>query len=211
MTGIGGLNVPTGRNTDETGRLGALKLSRMSGVPEEIPNHLAEKLEFNPNYEVQDHHFVEVIMDAPRPFVPIRYIETELEMSRPGARNRIEELEDIDVIRSGPGAGGPIFWLKHEQSDWPIPLEVRVGPEDPEVTVSELWDREYVRAFAASGFFAIAEAILLSVGLTIVLFDPGLLSDFESVIVLTILLLALFAFTSFLIGGIFFARDHFGN
>lgn len=115
-----------------------------NGLPE-LPDDLAPKVEFDEQYEVQDHHVVEVFLQSEPPYLSVGQVAAELDMSKQGVRNRLATLEELDVLDSAPGANGRIYWLQDDRSDWPIPPDVAVESVSDETTVAELWARRHVK------------------------------------------------------------------
>jgi len=128
----------------------------------DVPDWIAEKIEFDSQREVQDHHIVNVFLEADRPFLSRNRVETELGMSDEGARQRLSSIEELGVLDSCSAAGGRIYWIFDERSDWPIPTDVQVEPVEDELTVAELTDRDEVQY----GVVAVLAAMVGSVSIT---------------------------------------------
>ncbi len=135
------------------------------GLPD-LPDDVAAKVEFDEQYEVQDHHIVAVFLRADAPYRSVGQVAAELDMSKQGVRNRLATLEELAVLDSAPGANGRIYWLRDERSDWPIPPDVEVTPVDDDLTVPELWSRRHVKLATLStglGLFCTISVMLLVV------------------------------------------------
>lgn len=128
----------------------------------DVPDWIDEMIAFDSQRDVQDHHIVEIFQKADRPFLSRRRVETELGMSDEGARQRLLDLEELGVLDSCSAAGGRIYWIYDEKSDWPIPPDVRVEPVEDMLTVSELTDRSEVQY----GLLAVLAAMVGSVSIT---------------------------------------------
>ncbi len=111
----------------------------------EVPDWIDEKIEFDSQRDVQDHHIVKIFQKAERPFLSRRRVETELGMSDEGARLRLSDLEELEVLDSCSAAGGRIYWIYDDRSKWPIPPDTRVEPVEDGPTVSDLTDRSEVQ------------------------------------------------------------------
>lgn len=128
----------------------------------DVPDWIEEKIEFDSQREVQDHHIVDIFQKADRPFLSRNRVETELGMSDEGARQRLLDLEELEVIDSCSAAGGRIYWIYDKRSEWPIPPDIQIEPVSDELTVSELTDRDEVQY----GVIAILAAMVGSVSIT---------------------------------------------
>lgn len=128
----------------------------------EVPDWIGEKIEFDSQREVQDHHIVNIFLEADRPFLSRSRVETDLGMSDEGARQRLLNLEELEVLDSCSAAGGRIYWIYDERSEWPIPPDVQAESVDDELTVSELTDRSDVQY----GVIAVLAAMIGSVSIT---------------------------------------------
>lgn len=104
----------------------------------EIPDWVDEKISFNPQREVQDNAIVEFFLESDRPYLSSRQVSTEIGMSKQGVDPRLEELEEIGVLDSESAAGGRIYWIRDERSDWPIPEDITVAAGKNDVTIREL-------------------------------------------------------------------------
>lgn len=134
----------------------------------DIPEHIADDLEFNPNKEVQDEHIVEVFVDSNRPYLSRKQVQGEIGLSGQGTRDRLNDLEERGVLASEPAGGGRIYWLATEKSAWPLPPDVEVEPIRDELTVRELLARIPVQ-FVGVGFLLMIGGALLTTLFTLAL------------------------------------------
>lgn len=104
----------------------------------EIPDWIDEKISLNPQREVQDSAIVEVFLESDRPYLSSNQVATEIEMSKPGVGPRLDELEEIGVLDSESAAGGRVYWIRDERSDWPIPPDITVAAGKNDITIREL-------------------------------------------------------------------------
>lgn len=130
------------------------------GLPE-LPDDLASRVEFDEQYEVQDHHIVAVFLRADAPYLSVGTLASDLDMSKQGVRNRLAALEERGVVDSAPGANGRIYWLADERSAWPIPPDVEVVPVPDDPTVREVLQRHHV----VLGVLATGLAVLCAVSI----------------------------------------------
>jgi len=70
--------------------------------------------------------------------------------SKDTVQSRMDELVERDVLKSEQVNNGSVYWVNHEDSDWPIPPDVEVHPERTEPTVSEWKNFQYVQLAAGS-------------------------------------------------------------
>lgn len=60
-------------------------------------------------------------------------------------QSRMDELVERDVLKSEQVNNGFVYWLNHEDSEWPIPPDVEVEPDRTEPTVSEWKNHGHVQ------------------------------------------------------------------
>lgn len=147
------------------------------GLPE-VPEWIAEKIELREDRDIQDHHIIEIITEADRPFVSCSYVASDTDITADGMRPRLAELEDIGVLDSAPGAGGDVYWIHNEESNWPIPPDVTIEEiddadveDDDDISVSELTERADVQLALLALGFGLVQGTLLSVALTLTLLN----------------------------------------
>jgi len=122
----------------------------------ELPEWIDEKIEFDPSNEVQDAHLVEVFLDSDESYLSRKKVASHVGMSKQGAGERLEDLVDIEVLDADSVAGGRIYWIRDDRSEWPIPSDVEVKPVQRETTLKEFVNRLYVKY----GFLAVALVML---------------------------------------------------
>lgn len=135
---------------------------------EDIPEWIDERLQLDPNKEVQDRHIVQVFLNADRPYLSRRQVEGEIGLSDQGTQNRLDDLEERGILASEAAGGGRIYWIKSEKSAWPIPPDVDVEPVRDDLTVSELLDRQPIQ-FAMVGILLMISGALLTTLFTLAL------------------------------------------
>lgn len=121
-------------------RRGALEVTN-SAMTATIPPSLEDELEFDANKDVQDSHIVEVFIESDRPFLSRRRVERAIGLSSQGTRDQLSDLEEREVLDSAAAGSGRIYWIRNEESAWPIPPDVEVEPVSSDPTIPELLDR----------------------------------------------------------------------
>lgn len=131
----------------------------------DLPERIEERLRFDHNRDLQQHHVAEVLVHGDRPYYNIRRIESELsgKFDRGTIRDRLNEMEERGVINQERMNNGTIYWLVHEDSNWPVPPDVRVGPAD-EKTVSEFFGQSHVLFIAFGVLLSILSGPILWAG-----------------------------------------------
>jgi len=117
----------------------------------EIPEWILNKIEFDAGRKLQQKAIVEVFFKKEKPFLTRREVQTNLrgDFARGTVIDRLKELAEIGVLNASPQKGGDIYWINYEESDWPVPPDVVVGPASEEMTVSEFFEQSSV---TISGF-----------------------------------------------------------
>lgn len=131
----------------------------------EVPDWIDEKVEYIDDRDVQDHHIVDAFLSSDGAWLSTRQLVDELEntITRQGLHPRLAELEEIDVLDSKAAAGGHVYWIRDERSEWPIPPDVRVeGTDDDALTVEELLSRPYAMPWVMAAIFSIVSSVLYS-------------------------------------------------
>lgn len=126
-----------------------------------LPEWIGERVEFDPNKDVQDAHIVQVFFDADRPYLSRKQVQGEIGLSSQGTRDRLLDLEERGVLASDAAGGGRIYWISNEKSAWPIPPDVEVEPIRTEPTVTELLSRQPVQ-FAGIGVLLMVAGALFT-------------------------------------------------
>lgn len=114
----------------------------------DLPDWIEEKIgKPNPDYEVLQADVARVFVEEEeRPFLTRRKVQSELkgDPSRGTVNSRLSELVEIGVLESDEPTTNT-YWLSNEKSDWPIPPDVRVESVNPEIRVSEFFQKTAVR------------------------------------------------------------------
>lgn len=132
----------------------------------DLPEWVEDRLEFDHNRELQQHHVAEILANGGRPYYTNRQIRAELdgEFDKGTIRNRLSEMEELGVARQESVNNGTVYWINQEESEWPIPPDVKVKGGTNETTVQEFVAQPYVQIFALGIFFATASGIVIWYG-----------------------------------------------
>lgn len=127
----------------------------------EIPEWIDIDEEADSNKDVQNQHFIKVFVESDRPFLSRSYVQEEVGLSDEATRLRLGKLVERGLLGTDEIAGANVYWLKHPESNWPVPPDVEVESKSGETTVSELLDRRWVH-------FVIAGSLILLFGGTLI-------------------------------------------
>lgn len=186
----------------------------MSDIPEDLPEMppwIDEKIRFSNEREVQDHHILQTFREKEKPFISVSTLTSEHGIGKGGMRKRLAALVELDILESTAGANGHVYWIKDDRSDWPIPPDVEVEPVDDsdELTVSEVVDRDYTRAWGIAVVAAFAASGLLTISLAGLVFNLSVPGDILNNLFLLALLIAVVSVLCAVAGGILFAYDQY--
>lgn len=128
-------------------------------MSQELPEWVEDRLEHDNNRDLQQRHVAEVIVNGDRPYYNVRGVRAEIkgDFDKDTVRARLDELVEQGVLREELMNRGYIYWLKEQESDWPIPPDVEVEAITNEPTVSEFFSRPHV-VIASIGFLGTAIA-----------------------------------------------------
>lgn len=130
-----------------------------------MPDRIEEKLTVDPNREVQDRHFIEVFEESDRPYLSRAMVQRELDISAETARERLGQLVEREILGTDQVGGAHIYWLKHKDSNWPIPPDVEVSPVNESLTVSDVLDARWGQ-FGLAGVLILVFSGFLAIGFT---------------------------------------------
>lgn len=135
-------------------------------IDSELPEWVQDPLEIDNNCTLQQHHVAEVLVYGERPYYTIRRIKAELDgnFDRETIRDRLREMEELGVIGQESVNNGTIYWLDREESDWPIPPDVRVEGDNSEPTVREFIGQPHVQVLAIGIFAATISGMIVWFG-----------------------------------------------
>lgn len=127
----------------------------------EIPEWIDLDEEADSNKDVQNQHFIEVFVESDRPFLSRSYVQDEVGLSDEATRLRLGKLVEQGLLGTNEIAGANVYWLKHPDSNWPVPPDVEVGSKSDETTVSELLKRRWVPFVIAGGLILLFGGTLI--------------------------------------------------
>ena len=146
----------------------------MTEATPDLPDWSEEEISINNDYDVQDHFFVEPLVETDRPWLSREAIEDEVGVSDQNARDRLGRLVEKGVLARAPAANGDIYWIKDERSRWPIPPDIELAEPEGEggveeedqkrTTIDDLLDRTDVRMGIATVMVAVISSVLIGVG-----------------------------------------------
>lgn len=114
-------------------------------LPEEIHTKIGPP---NPRDDLQEAEVAMVFVNEDeRPYLTRRQVNSRLEedYSRGTINSKLTGLVEVDVLDSDELKRGNIYWLKNQESSWPLPDDVEVYPPSNELTVDEFFEEWSVR------------------------------------------------------------------
>ncbi|WEL28017.1 hypothetical protein [Haloferax volcanii] len=119
----------------------------------ELPDWVESRIDApNTNRSITQYQVAKEFVKKNRPYYNVSRMHAALggNVSTDTVQSRLDELVERDVLKSEKVNNGFIYWLNHEDSDWPIPSDVEVEPERTEPTVNEWKNYGYVQLAAFS-------------------------------------------------------------
>lgn len=119
----------------------------------ELPDWIESRIDSpNNNRSLTQRQVAKEFVKKDRPYYNVSRMHAALGggPSTDTVQSRMDELVERDVLKSEQVNNGFIYWVNHEDSDWPIPPDVEVKPERTEPTVSEWKNFGYVQLTAGS-------------------------------------------------------------
>lgn len=114
----------------------------------ELPEWIESRIDSPDNSRsITQYQVVKEFVKKNRPYYNVSRMHAALggNVSTDTVQSRMDELVEKDVLRSEQVNNGFIYWVNHEDSDWPIPSDVEVKPERKEPTISEWKNYGYVQ------------------------------------------------------------------
>lgn len=139
----------------------------MTTSGDDLPDWIKDRIDStNFDKDLTQRHVALEFVHGDRPFYNVTQMDAALgsDVSGDTVRNRLDELHERDVLVRQKINNGNVYWLKQEDSDWPIPPDVDVEPERSEPTVSEWRQEPYVKCAAASILLAIVGTAITLAG-----------------------------------------------
>lgn len=122
----------------------------------DLPDWIDDRLKFDPNLKIQQRDVARILVQGGRPYYGLKLLEAELDVHRDTIRERLDEMEELDVVRKERVNKGEVYWINHDGSEWPIPPDIGDVSSTDEMTVSKFFSQKYI--------------ILLSVGVLLSIF-----------------------------------------
>lgn len=168
---------------------------------ENLPDDARSKLKTDPRYvsgnELLPAEVALIIFEHDLPIWTASRMQAELSTGhgKETVRDKLKNLDEVDICNSMPANNGRIYWWNDDRSDWPIPPDVVVEGQR-ELTVADLLAPWYVKLGLLSllgpaiaglpiiiGIFAIGGTIsipisgseLLTLGLAVIIISYVLL------------------------------------
>lgn len=119
----------------------------------EVPEWILSRIDTpDNNRSLTQYQVAREFVKKNRPYYNVSRMHAALggEVSTDTVQSRMDELVERDVLKIEKVNNGFIYWLNHEDSDWPIPPDVEVKPERTEPTVSEWKNHSHVQVTALS-------------------------------------------------------------
>lgn len=99
-----------------------------------LPPWISEKLpeDRRVNTKLTERHVIETMHQANRPFFSLQQIQQRIkpDVSKVTVRNRLEELEDSEVVATETVADSTVYYINHPESAWPLSPEGKQALKD---------------------------------------------------------------------------------
>ena len=137
-----------------------------------IPTWIDERIDRNLDNTLTQAHVIETMIESDRPFFSIRQLHARIkpEVSRATVRNRLRELQEIDVVSTESYPDSiTLYYINHPESTWPL------SPEGKRALHADTpLDRLSTRGFLTlSDTAGIRTLVLAGFQLSLVLFALG--------------------------------------
>jgi len=137
-----------------------------------LPSWIDERIDRNLDNTLTQEHVVETMIESDRPFFSLRQLHARIkpEVSRATVRNRLQELQAIDVVATETYPDSiTLYYINHPASDWPL------SPEGKRALNADTpLDRLSTRGFLTlSDTAGIRTLVLAGLQLSLVLFAFG--------------------------------------
>lgn len=89
------------------------------------PDWIEDRLQPNVRNKLTQTHVVDSMLESDRPFFSITQLEAALkpDVDRGTIRNRLTELQELDIVAEHAYPGLSLFHIKHPESEWPLSPE----------------------------------------------------------------------------------------
>ncbi|QIB79898.1 hypothetical protein G3A49_18095 [Haloferax volcanii] len=137
-----------------------------------LPSWIDERIDRNLDNTLSQEHVVKMMIESDRPFFSLRQLHARIkpEVSRATVRNRLQELQTIDVVATETYPDSiTLYYINHPESDWPL------SPEGKRALHTDTpLDRLSTRGFLTlSDTAGIRTLVLAGLQLSLVLFALG--------------------------------------
>lgn len=137
-----------------------------------LPSWIDKRIDRNLDNTLSQEHVVTTMLESDRPFFSLRQLHARIkpEVSRATVRNRLQELQTIDVVATETYPDSiTLYYINHPESDWPL------SPEGKRALHTDTpLDRLSTRGFLTlSDTAGIRTLVLAGLQLSLVLFALG--------------------------------------
>lgn len=139
----------------------------MKEPDEDLPDEIASRIDpIDYDKDLTQRNVALEFVHGDRPYYNVTKMQAAVgsEVSTDTVRARLEELHERDILKRERINNGDIYWLDCEESDWPVPRDVEVEPEQTEPTISEWRQRDYVQVAALSVTLAVIGTAITLIG-----------------------------------------------
>lgn len=116
----------------------------------ELPEWIRERLENKP-LDLRQEPVAKVVWESDEPYLSRSKIQQRVQeelgrtFDKTTVIERLNELCDLDVLKSDRVSNVDIYWIYDDRSDYPIPTDVEVEPISEEMTVQEFFNDNIVQ------------------------------------------------------------------
>jgi len=173
------------------------------------PDWIDKRLQQNLRNKLTQSHVVDTMLESERPFFSITQVKAELkpDVDRGTVRNRLTELQELDIVSEQAYSGVSLFHINHPESDWPLTPEGKraldgetrletISPKD----LITLQDSKAIDTIALSGLYLVGIMVVLA-GVMSAAGIPGPVESSHQVLTAAILLFMLI-FSILLVRGV---------
>lgn len=139
----------------------------MKTPDEDLPDWIESRIDTTDyDLDLTQGHVALEFVHGDRPFYNVTKMHAALgqNVSDDTVRSRMDELHERDVLARRKVNNGNIYWLNQPESNWPIPPDVEVEPEQDELTVNEWRQKPSVQMAAGSILLAIIGTAVTLIG-----------------------------------------------
>ncbi|ELZ78886.1 helix-turn-helix domain-containing protein [Haloferax volcanii] len=137
-----------------------------------LPSWIDERIDRNLDNTLSQEHVVKMMIESDRPFFSLRQLHARIkpEVSRATVRNRLQELQTIDVVATETYPDSiTLYYINHPESDWPLSPEGKRALHT-DTPLDRLSTRRFLTLSDTAG---IRTLVLAGLQLSLVLFALG--------------------------------------